>query len=533
MKKNAAKTKTFLREHSGLFRLISLSLMLLSLSNYSFAYDFKKGGIAYSFYYLENGRTLYVSRDIDNPYSGSITIPAYVIHEGYKYPVTAIGQEAFYECENLVSVTIPNSVTSIGLAAFASCSGLKSVSLSNSLKIIGKYAFSNCKSLRTITIPNSVTTIEDCAFEGCSNLTTASVPKTVKTIGIDVFNQCPKLKSTSSSSEIKTAYFNRIKYRIVDDSAKTCAVTPEKFVERNGTRNLYTSSYQGYTIIPEKVKLFNNEYTVVAIDEQAFRESDVTQIELPNTIKTIGLGAFYNASKLSNIEIPASVTEIGPSAFEGCRYLDTVVMGDNVTKIGSCAFFGCVCLTTVKLSNKIKTLEERTFTNCNSLKSVNIPTSLNKIGDVAFGGCDKLTSLTMPATLKTIGENAFYKCKNLEIKGIPATAKIAPTAFDLCKHKYNIVQKKYSAKYGAALVAKVVGLFKNEAHFMDCPIGTPLVLLQELGRVMHGEDNIFLTQRPYNEYVIGNNKFKHYNFNGVRMIFKNGRLTDKSDWRNI
>ena len=83
------------------------------------------------------------------------------------------------------------------------------------------------KSLRTITIPNSVTTIEDCAFEGCSNLTTASVPKTVKTIGIDVFNQCPKLKSTSSSSEIKTAYFNRIKYRIVDDSAKTCAVTPK------------------------------------------------------------------------------------------------------------------------------------------------------------------------------------------------------------------------------------------------------------------------------------------------------------------
>lgn len=532
MKKNAAKINTFLRGHSGLFRLISLSLMLLSLSNYSFAYSFKKGGIAYDFYYLENGRTLYVSRDIDNPYSGSITIPAYVIHEGYKYPVTAIGQEAFYACENLVSVTIPNSVTSIENSAFASCTRLKSVTLSNSLKFIGRYAFSDCKSLRTITIPNSVTTIEDCAFEGCSNLTTASVPETVKTIGIDVFNNCPKLNSTSSS-EIKTAYFNRIKYRIVDDSAKTCAVTPEKFVERNGTRNLYISSYQGYTIIPEKVKLFNDEYTVVAIDEQAFRESAVTQIELPNTIKTIGLGAFHNASKLGNIEIPASVTEIGPSAFEGCRYLDTVVMGDNVTKIGSCAFFGCVCLTTVKLSNKIKTLEERTFTRCNSLKSVNIPTSLNKIGDVAFGGCEKLTSLTMPATLKTIGENAFYKCKNLEIKGIPATAKIAPTAFDLCKHKYSIVQKKYSAKYGAALVAKVVGLFKNDAPIMDCPIGTPLVLLQELGRVMNGEDNVFLTQRPYNEYVIGNNRYKHYNFNGVRMIFKNGKLTDKSDWRNI
>ena len=47
----------------------------------------------------------------------------------------------------------------------------------------------------------------------------------------------------------------------------------------------------------------------------------------------------------------------------------------------------------------------------------------------------------MPATLKAIGENAFYKCTHLEIKGIPATAKIAPTAFDFCKHKYNIVLK--------------------------------------------------------------------------------------------
>ena len=363
MKKNAAKTNTFLRGHSRLFRLISLSLMLLLVCNYSFAYDFKEGGISYSFYYLDNGRTLFVSRDIDNPYSGSITIPAYVIHEGYKYPVTAIGQEAFYECENLVSVTIPNSVTSIGLAAFTSCTRLKSVTLSNSLKFIGKYAFSNCKSLRTITIPNSVTTIEDCAFQGCSNLTTASVPKTVKTIGIDVFNKCPKLNSTSSS-KIKTAYFNRIKYRIVDDSAKTCAVTPEKFLERNGTRNLYTSSYQGYTIIPDRVKLFNKEYTVVAIDEQAFRGSAVTQIELPNTVKTIGLGAFHNASKLSSIEIPASVTEIGPSAFEGCRFLDTVVMGEGVTKIGSCAFLGCVCLKTINLPKKLKTIEERTFFIC-------------------------------------------------------------------------------------------------------------------------------------------------------------------------
>ena len=299
---------------------------------------------------------------------------------------------------------------------------------------------------------------------------------------------------------------------------------------------LETSTYLRIVVMSLSPKRWKYLMALILLLQSANRHSMTARLHAYSCqiqLKTIGLGAFYGADKLCDINIPASVKEIGPSAFEGCRYLDTVVMGDNVTKIGNCAFFGCVCLKTVKLSNKIKTLEERTFTNCKSLESVNIPTSLNNIGDVAFGGCEKLTNLTMPATLKTIGENAFYKCKNFEIKGIPATAKIAPTAFDLCKHKYNIVQKKYSAKYGAALVAKVVGLFKNNAQFMDCPIETPLFLLQELGRVMHGEDNIFLTQRPYNEYVIGNNKFKHYNFNGVRMIFKNGRLTDKSDWRNI
>ena len=75
--------------------------MLLLVCNYSFAYDFKEGGIYYSFYYMDNGRTLFVSRDIDYPYSGSITIPAYVIHEGYKYPVQPLIKRHFMRVKTL------------------------------------------------------------------------------------------------------------------------------------------------------------------------------------------------------------------------------------------------------------------------------------------------------------------------------------------------------------------------------------------------------------------------------------------------
>ena len=74
----------------------------------------------------------------------------YTIQEG----VTSIGEEAFYCCFGLTSVTIPNSVTSIGGAAFAGCSGLTSVTIPNSVTSIGNYAFNGCRYLKDVTISN-------------------------------------------------------------------------------------------------------------------------------------------------------------------------------------------------------------------------------------------------------------------------------------------------------------------------------------------------------------------------------------------
>ena len=120
------------------------------------------------------------------------------------------------------------------------------------------------------------------------------------------------------SLKAQATYVDGIRYNVIDTVAKTCEVLYETFVENNGTRNVYSSSYRGNVVIPEKVEMFDGTYTVVAISEQAFRNSDVTRVKLPNTIKTIGLGAFYGAARLCDINIPASVKEIGPSAFAIC-----------------------------------------------------------------------------------------------------------------------------------------------------------------------------------------------------------------------
>lgn len=85
-------------------------------------------------------------------------------------PVTSIGNYAFYNCESLESVIIPNTVTSIGNYAFYCCESLKSVTIGNGVTSIGKRAFWGCESLKSVTIPNSVTNIGDWAFYNCRSL---------------------------------------------------------------------------------------------------------------------------------------------------------------------------------------------------------------------------------------------------------------------------------------------------------------------------------------------------------------------------
>ena len=101
-----------------------------------------------------------------NKYTGDVVIPETVTFRGTEHSVTSIGNEAFYGCRGLTSVTIGNSVKSIGNYAFGSCSGLTSVTIPNSVTSIGSYAFSDCSGLTSVNIGNSVTSIDDYAFGG-------------------------------------------------------------------------------------------------------------------------------------------------------------------------------------------------------------------------------------------------------------------------------------------------------------------------------------------------------------------------------
>ena len=159
----------------------------------------------------------------------------------------------------------------------------------------------------------------------------------------------------------------------------------------------------------------------------------LTSMIIPNSVTSIGDGAFYDCSSLTSVTIPNSVTSIGEGAFYNCSSLTSITIPNSVTSIGNSAFEGCSSLTSVTISNSVTSIGEKTFYNCSSLTSVTIPNSVTSIGSSAFEGCKSLTSVTIPNSVTSIGEWTFYNCSSLTSVTIPNSVKtIGSSAFEGC-----------------------------------------------------------------------------------------------------
>ena len=106
------------------------------------------------------------------------------------HPVAYIADGAFYQCDSLTSITLPDGVTSIGNSAFNWCDSLTGITLPDGVTSIGNSAFRSCFSLTDITLPDSVTSIGNFAFDSCGSLTSAVIPDGVTSIGKDAFDDC-------------------------------------------------------------------------------------------------------------------------------------------------------------------------------------------------------------------------------------------------------------------------------------------------------------------------------------------------------
>ena len=115
----------------------------------------------------------------------------------------------------------------------------------------------------------------------------------------------------------------------------------------------------------------------------------ITKVIIPETVTTLGRGAFYMCDSLESINIPNSVTSIEEYAFSGSS-LKSINIPNSVTSIGNYAFEGCHSLKSIDVSDSVTSIGEYAFSDCYSLKSINIPNSVTSIGNYAFSACTSL-----------------------------------------------------------------------------------------------------------------------------------------------
>ena len=134
---------------------------------------------------------------------------------------------------------------------------------------------------------------------------------------------------------------------------------------------------------------------------------------IPDSVTSIGDGAFYECSALTNVSIPDSVTSIGKAAFSGCSSLASITIPDSVVSIEDGLFYGCSALTSVVFPDSLTSINDSAFGHCTALTSITIPDGVTSIGYYAFHGCDALTSVTIPDSVTSIGGEAFSYCHAL------------------------------------------------------------------------------------------------------------------------
>ena len=296
----------------------------------------------------------------------SVTIPK---------SVTSIGSQAFSGCSGLTSVIIPNSVTSIGGGAFSGCSGLTSVIIPNSVTSIGNSAFHHCNGLMSVTIGNSVTSIGSYAFSGCSGLTSVIIPNSVTSIGNSAFHHCNGLMSVTIGNSVTS-------------------IGSYAFLGCSGLNELYCYALEPPTLGSNCFQGVNSEIPVYVPDISAYIDNNNWN------------RYFTNFLPLGNNQ---KLTVNLPSAASGGKYKDMYIYAKNATT-GS----NTRCLVTDKMTYNLYvpsntsydiTLENSIGTHFGEIKNVKVEDS---DVSVTFSNLKQPQTVAMAVTLPD-GEDVTSK----------------------------------------------------------------------------------------------------------------------------
>lgn len=441
-------------------QIIILLALLLPVT--ASAYDFGVNGIYYNITSSTNmtAAVTYYSMT-DNTYSGTITIPEKVTHDGKTYYVTAIGESAFVGCTGLKKVNFSSQrITSIGNYAFQGCNGITSFVIPPQITSIGKGVFNGCYGMTGLTIEES----EESLWLGCNYEVTVNATS----LGKGLFYDCPLYsvfigRPLSYSTNVTCGY---------SPFANNKTLVKAHF--GNPVKSIQSRLFSGCSSL--KTLVYNSQCKPTAIEYCAFCGcTALTELDIhyPESVKTIGDYAFENCSSISSYTIPNHVTAVGAGAFMSCTRLSNVIIKPSVTSIGNYAFNGCTALTGVTIEESETPLSlgfcyefpyygsngKGLFYDC-PLYSVFIGrplsyTSSQERGYSPFANNTNLVKARLGKKLSSIPNKLFYGC--VYLNEVTSCAATPPTANANCFANYNAtlyVPKSSVSAYKNATVWK-------------------------------------------------------------------------------
>lgn len=383
-----------------------------------------------------------------------------------KGSVSAISRYCFYGCEKLADISTTeqqkSSLKIIGVEAFAECSNLKNPDFSDftSLTEIGEGAFMNCSEMVSIKLPKSLEKIHTNCFSGCNNLSAMQlnsqniVSLDDMVFGDEVSHYLHILVSEDVLEKYTESYQKILDPVYGDGTAKKLL----NIIDPN-TEYLKGVQYE----LTDKGRILKN------VSEDY--EGEFTVLE--DTIK-IDADAFKNCSKLTKLTIPQDATvELGDRCFKGCSSLKEIYLYGNIPVWGDETFMDCISLEKITVgysSSEIPRIGRRAFKGCSGLSDVSslvISAHVNTIGEEAFMDCTNLPAIgfTINSTngdarkfLNVIEASAFENCKSL-VTFLTSTFSGVTTLGDYAF-------KGCSSLKQPSLAASVTSIGKG--CFMDC-----------------------------------------------------------------
>lgn len=458
--------------------LITVAVLLCSVT--ASAYDFEVDGIYYNILSASDLTAEVTSGD--NKYTGEIIIPETVSHNDTTYLVTGIGFRAFYECSNLLSIKLPETLTYIGTGAFQDCSSLSEITIPDNVTNIKSVAFDGCNlpvenniiyagnwavgvtnkelpkyviregtkglshtfyqciNLLRVTFPQSLKYLCENSFAHCSALKEITLPDSIKSIDQDNFYCCRNLESITMSNSVtnigSSAFYECSSLKDITWSENIVSLGPLAF---------YGCKRLGSIVLPENLD---------SIGTRAFEKAGGYISSLPKKTRVIDGQAFWEGPKFSyDFELPDSIETIGSRAF-GYNDFDTITFPKTI-KTEAGFYLSRIKTAIIKSPNIIKErLSERCnlskiqdcrllcdttdlpdcyFTNCSTLVSVTLPDGLKRIGESFFENCTALSDVKIPTTVTNIDHYAFCGCTTLVSITIPdSVTSIGNSTFKGC-----------------------------------------------------------------------------------------------------